>query len=582
MHAIFLQRIFSLMLLLSAVQAVAQDYTHIVHSKREKWHDFIHERFYGATQIRDDSVAYFTEVAKLRQVAQKAGDQQLLLEADFLKYNFLSSRGYPTYLEEIKVLEHKITASGIQQLQARIYQAIGLHYFYELKDYPKAIEKLSQSYEVIKLLSQEDLPDKQELLYNIAYVYYQVDYNKAALEFINLAEKEPAQSYYPQLPLNILNTKGMIYKNKGDLDTAISVFKKVYEMAKNADYQIWECVALNNLAEIYLFKNEYDNALSSLNWTLSPDDNKETVDVLLKKHRLQAMIYIHLNKEEDFKSEVVAIEQLLRLVKEKSKVLRYDQILHLRAHSEKLKGNLDKAYVLMDSVVLMTKKANALIKAELIESYSYKEAIQKYNHEKEAFESQKKISVIVWISSIAIIILLVFIFIVLIQKQKLQHKQKKIQLELEKQQVQNQLKEASEKLEKITLSLLKKNEEIQQIQNELESLEKNGREDKVTQERVAYLNSLLSQAIITSDKWVQFKRAFINVHENFIDNLKTKLPEITESEIRYIVLRKMNLNSREIASLLGVQFDTVRLYKYRIKKKYNISDDDLDQLIDGI
>ncbi len=502
-----------------------------------------------------------------------------MLEADFLKYNFLSSRDYPFYLEEIDLLKNKINASGIKQLQARIYQAIGLHYFYEVKDYAKAVEKIGQSYTFIQDLTQADLPDKQELLYNIAFMYYQVDYYNAALEYINLAENEPSKSYYPQLRLLLLNLRGIIYKNKEDWDNAILTFNEVYENALSKKKETWQRVAQNNLAEIYYRQNSFKNALRHLNWTLEANDNQEIIEILLKKHKLLALIYIKTNNIKGFSKAVEEIEQLLVLVTNKEEIDRLGQLLHLRAYSKKLKGDYEQAYVLMDSALMMTQREHTIKNTELIERYSYKEAIQKYNHEKSALENQKKTNIIVWIGAISIVILLIVIFITLIQKQKLFHKQKKVRLELEKQLIKNELENASEKLKEITLSLLEKNEQIQQIQKELELIGNDKVKDNDSKERVAYLNSLLSRSIITPDRWLQFKRAFENVHKNFIENLKIKMPELTESEIRYIVLRKLNLTSKEIASILGVQFDTVRLYKYRIKKKYDIDDEALEDII---
>lgn len=557
----------------------AQDYNSVVNKRRDQWHGFIHQRFYVSNEIRNDSVAFFKEIEKLRKVATDAGDKQLMLEADFLKYNFLSSRDYPFYLEEINLLKDEINASGIKQLQARIYQAIGLHYFYEAKDYAKAVEKIGQSYTFIQDLTQADLPDKQELLYNIAFMYYQVDYYNAALEYINLAENEPSKSYYPQLRLLLLNLRGIIYKNKEDWDNAILTFNEVYENALSKKKETWQRVAQNNLAEIYYRQNSFKNALRHLNWTLEANDNQEIIEILLKKHKLLALIYIKTNNIKGFSKAVEEIEQLLVLVTNKEEIDRLGQLLHLRAYSKKLKGDYEQAYVLMDSALMMTQREHTIKNTELIERYSYKEAIQKYNHEKSALENQKKTNIIVWIGAISIVILLIVIFITLIQKQKLFHKQKKVRLELEKQLIKNELENASKKLEKITLSLLEKNEQIQKIQKELESIGSDKIKDKASKERVAHLNSLLSRSIITADRWLEFKRAFESVHRDFIENLKVKMPELTESEIRYIILRKLNLTSKEIASILGVQFDTVRLYKYRIKKKYDIDDEALEDII---
>src|SRR5690606_132670 len=88
-----------------------------------------------------------------------------------------------------------------------------------------------------------------------------------------------------------------------------------------------------------------------------------------------------------------------------------------------------------------------------------------------------------------------------------------------------------------------------------------------------HLRKLMSAAIITDEKWIEFKKAFEKVHHNYIDNLKKKLPHLTEAEVRYLVLRKLNLTPKEIAALLAIQPDSIRLYRYRIRKKHDLEDD---------
>ena len=68
-----------------------------------------------------------------------------------------------------------------------------------------------------------------------------------------------------------------------------------------------------------------------------------------------------------------------------------------------------------------------------------------------------------------------------------------------------------------------------------------------------------------------------------MQRLREKLPQLSPADTRYIVLSKLNLTSREMASMLGVRPDAIRLYRHRLRKKLQITDDKtLEELIRSI
>lgn len=571
----FLQPIFCCFAAIFFIQNIqAQEYNSILNKSRKEWHNYIHRKFYISLELRADSVAYFNEVSELRKAAKQANDIQLILETDFLKYNYLSSRNYPKYLEEIDLLQQKADEAGIGQLQARIRQAIGLHHFYETQNYVKAIQYLSDSYQYIKDLTDVDLPDKQELLFNIGFIYYLIGYEYTALEYLGLAQNAPIGDYYSQLPLNIMNTKGMIYLARDRVEEALEMFNQIYLITEKSNQEIWRNVSLNNLAKTYFYKKEYDKALSYLNWKdfQTPID-LERLNIQLKRQILLSLIYIETAQQENALREIKKIDKLLENFPNTKGIDDLEQIFYLKSYAENEKGAYQKAYQLLDSALTLTNEMHKIKNAELIKKHEDKENIEKYFRHKAEIENQKKINLIVWIGAISVVILLVIIFMISIQKQKIMHNQKRIKLELEKKQIEIELDNAIQKLDQLTTSFLEKNNEVQQYQEELRRIEQNPEKNEQIIERINHLNNLLSQAIITDEKWIQFKRAFEKVHQNFIPRLKAKLPLISEAETRYVVLKKLNLSSKEIASILGIQPDSIRLYRYRILKKHQIKND---------
>ncbi len=83
--------------------------------------------------------------------------------------------------------------------------------------------------------------------------------------------------------------------------------------------------------------------------------------------------------------------------------------------------------------------------------------------------------------------------------------------------------------------------------------------------------------------WEVFKSYFSEVHNNFDDKIKTISHEISEKEIRLASFLRMNLSTKEIASMLNVLPDSVLKSKYRLKKKLGLQkEDDLTQFLNTL
>jgi DNA-directed RNA polymerase specialized sigma subunit len=86
-------------------------------------------------------------------------------------------------------------------------------------------------------------------------------------------------------------------------------------------------------------------------------------------------------------------------------------------------------------------------------------------------------------------------------------------------------------------------------------------------ENNTYLEQLVTSTILTNDDWVQFRIVFEKVHPNFINEQKLQFPDLTQAELRYLVLEKLQLSTKEMANMLGVSDGAIRQIKSRLKLK---------------
>lgn len=75
------------------------------------------------------------------------------------------------------------------------------------------------------------------------------------------------------------------------------------------------------------------------------------------------------------------------------------------------------------------------------------------------------------------------------------------------------------------------------------------------------------------DYWQEFQMYFDQVDKNFINSIIEKHPDLTRNDLRLCGLLRLNLSSKEIASLLNISIRGVEKGRYRLKKRMELSSD---------
>lgn len=79
---------------------------------------------------------------------------------------------------------------------------------------------------------------------------------------------------------------------------------------------------------------------------------------------------------------------------------------------------------------------------------------------------------------------------------------------------------------------------------------------------------------IKTQAWEDFENHFKSVHPDFMDKLINKFPKLTTGEIKLCALLRLNLNSKEIASILFQNPQSIDIARYRIRKKMELKRDE--------
>lgn len=173
------------------------------------------------------------------------------------------------------------------------------------------------------------------------------------------------------------------------------------------------------------------------------------------------------------------------------------------------------------------------------------------------------------------------------QQEHLYENQKKLmEIELENKKLQEEnltqlLELKSTELSNHLLNLVQKNQTLEELKTRLMLLLKDDKRDhkKQLQQIVHQINHSFTQ----EQHWKSFTGIFEQVHQSFFDSLKQHCDQLTPNDIRLLSLIKLNLPPKDTATLLGISPESLRVSRYRLKKKLNIPENEsLSSFIHGI
>jgi large-conductance mechanosensitive channel len=478
-----------------------------------------------------------------------------------MKLNFLSSKRYRNYLPEINELIYQADRLKIKQLQVRARQALGFHYYYELNDYGKAIFHFLKSYEYLESLKEEEFPEKQEALLNIANICYNVGFETKALFYLEEAEKFN-YAYSEGLKFNVQNTKALIYSKLGNIDKAISIHRNVYNSTKNTKFEEWNVISNNNVAQLYFNQNKISRAKAYLD-DLPVDFLERFPCEQQKRLILYAKVYLNNHAFKDFNTQ---IETLIPMYEQgticENNLIEFLSILYTYYKS---KMDYHNTLIIADKLLRTIRESD-----KTIQSNEVKIAIEQNNFEvlqqkEKELNRSKYITYLLNFFYVAIIVLAVVLFLVF-YKRKQEANRKRL---LENQDIllrkEQEILQANQYLEKFKSDIIEKNKIIDEMTAKIQHANPASTESDT--------ESLSKLVILTEDDWQRFKKEFMILNPKFFEILTHEAPTITPALIRLAALMYLGFNYNQISNTLGISKDSVARTNRRLKNILNIPKD---------
>ncbi len=117
-----------------------------------------------------------------------------------------------------------------------------------------------------------------------------------------------------------------------------------------------------------------------------------------------------------------------------------------------------------------------------------------------------------------------------------------------------------------TMSLIKKDELLSLIKEDLKKTSEEGGSRSLKS-----VITTINKNISDDNTWNVFKEAFDNADKDFLKKVKNAHPSLTPNDLRLCAYLRLNLSSKEIAPLLNISVRSIEIKRYRLRKKMELS-----------
>jgi tetratricopeptide (TPR) repeat protein len=442
-------------------------------------------------------------------------------------------------LEAQKIYEGETVPN---EIAANLNQ-LGLVY-YTLRQPDVALEKHQQA-----MTLYEKLQDLKGIAYTygcLGRLYEKKQQYPKALEY-----QQKALDYYEKVndhhgTATILENIGSIHEDLAQFREAQDFFTRAYQLNALTRDSLSMIVNLNNLADGYRKTGRNTEAIAYSRQALA--------------------LALRLNDK----------YQVVSAYKDLSKV--YNQAgLYREAYN-----NLEKGRTLYEEIYGEETRRQVAMLQTLFD-------LERKNGEIKVLESSERLNSVIKIALVSGIVLLVSLAFAIISRQRLkirqdretietkESRQRLMQAELEnahlhEKQLQHELENKSKSLTAHTLHIISKNKILDEIRAKLsESLQDDPREQR---KRMSGLVKLIDHNFVQDKDWDDFRSIFEQVHQNFFDQLQKVSTDLTPADLRLAALIRLNLPSKDIATILGISQDSLRISRYRLRKKLSLKQGD--------
>ncbi|MEO1258601.1 MAG: triple tyrosine motif-containing protein [Bacteroidota bacterium] len=153
---------------------------------------------------------------------------------------------------------------------------------------------------------------------------------------------------------------------------------------------------------------------------------------------------------------------------------------------------------------------------------------------------------------------------------KIERQKKKEIQQMEEDKMKSELQHLNNLLAASTMNLVVKNEFIETIKEKIKEVTRKGK-NKETKQALEQIVKEIDVTLKLQEDWEQFEHHFDQVHGSFLTRLRTHYSDLSPNEQKLCAFLRLNLNTKDIANLMGISLRGVEVARYRLRKKLNLN-----------
>lgn len=163
----------------------------------------------------------------------------------------------------------------------------------------------------------------------------------------------------------------------------------------------------------------------------------------------------------------------------------------------------------------------------------------------------------------------------MLQQQK--ERQEKKLAELRSEHLEVELRHKSNELAGSTMSLVHKNDILQDLDLEMRKLSESVRREEPKREltrKISDIRKGIQESLNDDNNWDKFEESFNLIYDNLMTRLCENFPQLRTSDRKLCAYLRMGLSSKEIASLMNTTTRSIETARYRLRKKLDLRQSD--------
>jgi len=399
----------------------------------------------------------------------------------------------------------------------------------------------------------------------IAIIYTMTEQHPKAIAYYGKSIAILEKSNAPILLAHDLYNLGVSTKAM-DPDKSGPIFEKALKIAREANYEQITGYALQELGDLSLMQKDYVRA---------DKYNREALEILRNAGIDRGVVHVLLNlgrqhyETGHFSEALKYLEEALAMTKESEDMATLEYCYEYLCNSYERMGDYRMAYHYHK---LFAETQRSILKLDLqsnIEklNLSYDVRVEQATNKllkKEVQLKNKKLSAeqtTKWLLGILLAVLLVagwFLRRLLIQRARL----KEFELQLVHSELEGVEKEKDrtvQELDAVKQQMISKNVLIGELNKLL-----------LENEQTVFSKEQFGTLVTNDTDWVQFLAKLQLLFPLFSDNLKSRHPNLSNTEFRLAALVRLNLSDKEISELLIIELSSVKKAKNRLKQKLGL------------